>query len=133
MAAISAVLPFVAIDLFLIGIAIAAPAAALPAVVVLAAAGQVAGKLPIYYASRGLAALPGRHRARLDRVKAWIARWQNAPRGVLFASAVLGLPPFSLVATAAGLLGVGPRTFAALVFVGRGLRFAAIVAIVLAT
>jgi membrane protein YqaA with SNARE-associated domain len=129
-AAISSVLPFVAIDLFLVGIALVAPAAGLPLVVLLAAAGQVAGKLPIYYACRGVAALPGRHRARLDRVKAWIARWESAPRSILLTSAVLGLPPFSIVATAAGVLGIGPRTFSALVFLGRGLRFAALVAIV---
>ncbi|CAN5836784.1 membrane protein [soil metagenome] len=128
-AAISSVLPFVAIDVFLVGIALVAPVAALPFVVMLAAAGQVAGKLPIYFASLGIAALPGPHRARLDRVRRWLARWEHAPRSVLLASAVLGLPPFSLVATAAGVLGIGPRPFAALVFVGRGLRFAVIVAI----
>jgi len=129
-AAISSVIPFVAIDVVLVGIALAAPAAALPLVVALAAAGQVVGKLPIYAATRGVAAMRGRHRARIERMRAWLTRWERAPRTVLMASAVLGLPPFSLVATAAGVLGIGPRTFASIVFVGRGLRFAAIVGIV---
>lgn len=128
-AAISAVIPLVAIDVFLVAVALIAPAAALPLVVVLAAAGQLAGKLPIYWACRGVAALPGKHRARLDRVRAWLARWDRAPRAVLLASAVLGLPPFSIISTAAGVLGVDAKTFSALVLVGRGLRFAAIVAI----
>lgn len=128
-AAVSAVIPFVAIDVFLVGVALMAPAAALPLVVALAAAGQLAGKLPIYWACRGVAALPGRHRARLERVRAWVARWDRAPRGVLLASAVLGLPPFSVISTAAGVLGVEALTFSALVLLGRGLRFAAIVAI----
>jgi membrane protein YqaA with SNARE-associated domain len=128
-AAISSILPFVAIDVFLVGVVVMVPGAALPLVVVLAAAGQLAGKLPIYAASRGIAAIPGRHRETLDRVRRWIARWENAPHGVLFASAILGLPPFSILATAAGLLGVKTRAFCAIVFVGRGLRFAVLVAI----
>jgi membrane protein YqaA with SNARE-associated domain len=121
-AAISSVLPFVAIDVFLVGIVLYAPPAALPLVVVLAAAGQVVGKLPIYAASR----VAG---ARLDRVRRWIARWQHTPRLLLFASAVFGLPPFSIISTAAGVLGVDARTFVLLVFVGRLLRFALVVAI----
>ncbi|MBL0212352.1 MAG: hypothetical protein IPQ07_00440 [Myxococcales bacterium] len=129
-AAISSILPFVAIDVFLVGVALVAPPWALPAVVALAAAGQVVGKLPIYFASRGVAALNGPHRARLERVRRWIARWAHAPRTLLFASAVLGIPPFSIVATAAGVLGIGTRAFAVLVFTGRGLRFAALVAVV---
>lgn len=121
-AAISSVLPFVAIDVFLVGLVLYAPPAALPLVVLLAAAGQVAGKLPIYAASR----VAG---ARLDRVRRWIARWRHTPRLLLVTSAVLGLPPFSIISTAAGVLGVTLRTFVVLVFVGRLLRFAVLVAI----
>lgn len=124
-AAISSVLPFVAIDVFLVGVALYAPSAALPLVILLAAAGQVAGKLPIYAASR----LAG---ARADRLRRWLARWQRTPRSILFASALLGLPPFSIISTAAGVLGIEARTFALLVFAGRALRFAVLVAIAIA-
>lgn len=121
-AAISSVLPFVAIDVFVVGVALYAPGAVLPLVVLLAAAGQLAGKLPIFAASRAAG-------TRWERLRGWLARWQRAPRLVLFASAVLGLPPFSLISTAAGLLGIRTRTFAVLVFLGRALRFAVLVAI----
>ncbi len=121
-AAISSVLPFVAIDVFLVGIVLYAPAAALPLVVVLAAAGQVVGKLPIYAASR----VAG---ARLERLRRWLGRWHRTPRLLLFASAVLGLPPFSIISTAAGILEIDARTFVGLVFTGRLLRFCAVVAI----
>ena len=131
-AAVSSVFPLVAIEVFLVGAALAlAPAVApLPALVLLAAAGQVAGKLPIYYASRGAAALPGRHRARLERMRAWIRRIERrrSKTLVLASSAVLGLPPFSLAATAAGTLAVPLRTFCAVIFAGRALRFATLVA-----
>jgi membrane protein YqaA with SNARE-associated domain len=128
-AAVSSVFPLVAIEVFLVGAALAlAPATApLPALVLLAAAGQVAGKLPIYYAARGAAALPGRHRARLARVRAWIDR-RRGKTLVLASSAVLGLPPFSLAATAAGALAIPLGTFCAVIFSGRALRFAALVA-----
>ena len=130
-AALSSVIPLVAIEVFLVGVAVAiAPAVApLPALVLLAAAGQLAGKLPIYYASRGLAGLAARsgpHRARLDRIRAWADRRRSKPL-VLASSAVLGLPPFSLAATAAGALAVPLRTFCAVVLAGRALRFAVLV------
>lgn len=129
-AAISSVIPLIAIEVFLAGavLALEPPLAALPLLVLLAAAGQLAGKLPIYYATRSLADLSGRHRAWLDRMRAWTAR-RRSPSLILAASAVLGLPPFSLVATAAGPLAVPVRTFCAVVFAGRALRFAVIVTI----
>jgi membrane protein YqaA with SNARE-associated domain len=137
-AAVSSVIPIIAIEVFLVGAVLAlSPAIApLPALVLLAAAGQLAGKLPIYYATRGLAGMSSRHpgasaRAsaipRIERMRAWVAR-RRSPTLVLGASAVLGLPPFSIIATAAGALGIGARTFSAVVFAGRALRFAVIAA-----
>jgi membrane protein YqaA with SNARE-associated domain len=128
-AAISSVVPLVAIEVFLVGTTLAlAPATApLPALVLLAAAGQVAGKLPIYYAARGVARAPGPHRARLERVRAWAAR-RRGKILVLASSAALGLPPFSLAATVAGALAIPARTFCAVIFAGRALRFALLVA-----
>jgi membrane protein YqaA with SNARE-associated domain len=131
-AAVSSLVPLVAIEVFLVGITLAlAPSVApLPALVLLAAAGQVAGKLPIYYAARGAAGLSGRsgrHRARIARIRAWAAR-RRSKTLVLASSAALGLPPFSLVATAAGALAIPVRTFCAVIFAGRALRFAALAA-----
>ena len=127
--AISSVVPLVAIEVFVVGAALAlGPAPApLAAIVLLAAAGQLAGKLPIYYATRGAAGLAGRHRARLERARAWVAR-RRSKSLVLASSAVLGLPPFSLAATAAGALAVPVRTFSAVVLAGRALRFALLAA-----
>ena len=129
--AISSVVPLVSIDVFLVGITFAAGlsgAVPIALVVILAAAGQLAGKLPIYVATRGVVALPGPHRARIARLRARLARWQRAPHLVLATSAVVGLPPFSLVATAAGALAIGVRPFCLVVFAGRGLRFTLVIA-----
>ena len=128
-AAISSVIPLVSIDVFLVGLVLATSGLAAPLIVACAAAGQLVGKLPIYYATRGALAIPGRHRERVDRMRARIARWQRAPLALLATSAVVGLPPFSVVATAAGALAIGVRDFCVVVFAGRAARFAIVVAI----
>jgi hypothetical protein len=117
-AAISSVVPIVAIDVFLVAVAVMSPGAALPLIVALAALGQLAGKLPIYGASRVVVG---------DRLRAWIVRWERMPHLVLVFGTVIG--PFSLVATAAAVLGVRVRAFSAIVLGGRALRFAALVMI----
>ncbi|MBS1120468.1 MAG: hypothetical protein H6Q90_2696 [Deltaproteobacteria bacterium] len=129
-AVVSSLVPLVSIDLFLIGITLAtgtAPGAGVP-IVLLAAAGQVVGKLPVYFAARGVTAISGRQRARIERVRAWVARWQRSRHVVLGSSAVLGLPPFSIISTAAGALAIELRIFCVIVFGGRALRFACVVA-----
>jgi membrane protein YqaA with SNARE-associated domain len=127
-AVISSLVPLVSIDLFLIGLTLATGTGAAIPIVLLAAAGQVVGKLPVYFAARGVTAVPGRQRARIERVRAWVARWQRSRHLVLGTSAVLGLPPFSIISTAAGALAIELRTFCVIVFGGRALRFACVIA-----
>jgi len=120
-AVVGSVIPIVSIELFLIGVAVTmGPAHAAP-LIAIAAIGQTAGKLPVYYASRGVAHLG---RGRLERVRAWAARWR--PDLLLATSSTLGLPPFSLLATAAGVLAIPVRRFCVVVALGRAARFAAI-------
>jgi membrane protein YqaA with SNARE-associated domain len=118
-AVVGAVVPIISIEVFLIAIAIAVgPADAVP-LVALAAVGQTLGKLPIYFGTRAIA-----DRAKLDRIRAWAARWR--PSLLLATSSTLGLPPFSMLATAAGVLAIPPRMFCSVVVVGRAVRFTAI-------
>ncbi|MCX5746078.1 MAG: hypothetical protein NT062_26675 [Proteobacteria bacterium] len=137
-AIVSGFVPLIAIDVLLVAIAVAssspsvgAPtspwAANLPVIVGLAALGTLLGKLPTYYAVRGLAAIPGKHQDRVERTRAWLARWKSSPRGLLVASSFLGLPPFSIVATVAGAFGIRTRPFCAIVLGGRLARFAIVV------
>jgi membrane protein YqaA with SNARE-associated domain len=129
-ALVGAVFPIISIEVFLIGVAVfVGPAEVLP-IVVLAAIGQVLGKVPIYGAARGLTGLTARspkQARRIERVRTWFARYH--PTKVLAASALVGIPPFSLAATAAGILGIQLRTFCVVVGVGRAARFAAIFAL----
>lgn len=120
-AAISSVFPLLLIEVFLIAVAGTAFA---PLLVICAAAGQLAGKLPIYAAARAAGTLQGP-----QRLRRWIERWSNTPHLVLAVSAIAGLPPFSLMATTAGLLSIRTRAFCAIVFSGRAVRFAIVLAI----
>jgi membrane protein YqaA with SNARE-associated domain len=139
--ALSSLIPFVVIDVFVVWVALRVGASpALIPLALLTACGQLAGKLPMYFAARGLTDLAARKttaasprtRARVDRVRRLLAKWNRRPHLVLFASAVLGLPPFSILATAAGSLGIRVRAFCALTITGRTLRFAAVLALALA-
>ncbi len=125
---ISGFVPLVTIDALLAGIALKTDAN-LPLVVLLATVATLASKLPTYFAVRGLVALPGKHRDRVERMRVWVGRWGKSPVLVLAASAFIGFPPFSLVASVAGAFGVRARTFSVVVFFGRLLRFSIVVAI----
>lgn len=119
-ALVGAIFPIVSIEVFLLGVAVVAGPGEGLLLVPLAAIGQLLGKLPIYGAARGVT----RRSTRIERLRTWFARYH--PTTILAASAVVGLPPFSLAATAAGVLGIPTRTFCVVVGCGRALRFAAI-------
>ncbi|NVB84409.1 MAG: hypothetical protein HOV81_38900 [Kofleriaceae bacterium] len=132
--ALSCIVPVISIEVFLVAIAIMQPGGPLSlwavlAIIMLATTGQVFGKLPVYYAVRGLAGRPGRHRKHVERVQRWMARLKAHPTVVLAASALLGLPPFSLASTAAGALDIPPRTFCVVIAVARAARFAILIAV----
>jgi membrane protein YqaA with SNARE-associated domain len=128
--AVSSVLPLVSIEIFLVTLTLA-NGASLPtaiAIVLLAAAGQLAGKLPMYAASRGLAGIERPHRHRIERLRRCLLRLRNTPHLALATSAVVGLPPFSVMATAAGAFAIRLPWFCTIVFAGRAARFALLIA-----
>lgn len=128
----SCFVPVISIEVFLVGLVVTrgpGGLAAAAALVALATLGQVLGKLPVYFATRGLTNLEGRHRRWLERLRHWMARLRCRPDTVLAASALLGVPPFAIASTAAGALDIPPARFSLIVGVGRALRFTALVAL----
>jgi membrane protein YqaA with SNARE-associated domain len=111
------------------------------AVVVIALAfGQTAGKLLLFEAARrGTGRLnrklarrnrSGRAQARVSRWAEPIRRWLSSRRTGLptvFVSAAVGVPPLALVSLAAGTSDLRCWEFATACFVGRLVRFAALV------
>lgn len=128
---VSGLVPIINAELWLIAVTLSvATVAPLPAVVVLAAAGQMVAKMLLYFAARGALDLPtGRYHAKIIKAREKIAQWRRKRLTVLWASATIGLPPFYVVALLAGALEVGFRTFCFVGTVGRALRFGAVVVI----
>jgi len=127
---ISALFPPVNIEVFLFGLAAVARPALLPAVVLSAALGQMAGKIGFYFAGRGFMKLPlGRYQAKFDE---WSIRLGNSKRGVdmvMFSSSLWGVPPFLVVPYLAGLFKLSFRRFLVLGMVGRLIRFSVVVSV----
>jgi membrane protein YqaA with SNARE-associated domain len=127
--AISSIVPIISIEVFLVGVTLArGPGDAIP-LIFLATLGQVAGKLPVFFGSRAVADLPGRHQKWLARIRAWNARLGGRSYLLLATSAVVGLPPFSVISTAAGALAIPLRAFCIVIAAGRTLRFALLIAL----
>src|SRR5262245_50439856 len=125
MAIVSALLPWVNAEVLTLS---ASPFATsrweLSGIVLAVALGQMTGKSVTYWLSRS-AAVSGT--SRLQRsVERWGARVQHRPcyaMSLMFLSAVFGIPPFYVVAVAAGALRFAFGPFLAVGTVGRLLHF----------
>jgi membrane protein YqaA with SNARE-associated domain len=69
----------------------------------------------------------GRFSAKLEATLARAHSCRGANSAVLFASASTGFPPFYVMSVASGALNVGFKRFVILGFLGRTLRFTALV------
>lgn len=128
---LAGLVPVINAELWLLAVTLmVASPAPLPAVVLLAAAGQMAGKVLLYFAALGALNMPtGRYKAKVDKARAKIQRWKGRPKWVLWASSVTGLPPFYVISLLAGALEIRLRTFCLIGMTGRTLRFGTLVAL----
>jgi len=119
-------LPFVNVELYLVAVALAQPHTAALPLVVAAALGQTVAKMVLYGVGLGALRLPFFTGANGEKTRTRLARSAFGPRTVVFASALLGVPPFYAVSVAAGALRLGLLPFTLLGLAGRLLRFAAV-------
>lgn len=123
--------PLLNVEAYLLSVSALSPRASVWGVALAAALGQMAAKSVLYLAGRGLLRLPLPVRW-ADRVAAAAARLSRAESGtatVVWASAVVGIPPFYAISVAAGALRVRFPFFFGAGLVGRFARFAAVFAI----
>jgi membrane protein YqaA with SNARE-associated domain len=129
---LAGLIPFINAEVWLLLVVttmIASPAP-LPAVVVLAAAGQMVAKVLLFYAARGAIAVPtGRYKVAIEKARTKVEAWRGKPKWVLWASSTLGLPPFYVISLLAGVLDIRLRTFCMIGMAGRVMRFGVIVAL----
>jgi membrane protein YqaA with SNARE-associated domain len=131
-AMLAAIVPFVTVEVFLVGVIRFAVdrASQLAWLVILAAVGQMLAKIGFYYAGRGLLELPrGRFRDRLEKARAKLESWRARPRLIYGVSSLVGLPPFYLTVLAAAAMHIQFRAFLAIGLAGRMTRFAVIAAL----
>lgn len=128
LAFVSAIVPWVNAEVLVLTLpAVAHSRAGLAGLVLLVAAGQMAGKCIVYFAgSRGARIGSGRL---ADRVTTWQARASASPRhaiALVAISSTVGLPPFYVMSAIAGAVRVNFAWFLAAGTLGRLVRFGAI-------
>jgi membrane protein YqaA with SNARE-associated domain len=129
-AAASAVIPVITIELYLLGAAALAPASMAVPLVLAASIGQLIGKVCVYFAATGALKLPGKRlRGALEGMNTTLRDRPRMGNALVFASAAVGLPPFFVVTVAAGAARMSLPAFVVFGFLGRVVRFAAIVAL----
>ena len=123
--AISALVPLLNAELFILYLGSTASPSQFPALILLAALGQMSSKIVLYHAGRGVLKLPlGRGQAKIDALRARLSKKGGATGGVAFLSALTGFPSFYAMSVMAGVLGWPLYRYLALGVVGRSLRFA---------
>lgn len=132
-AALSGVVPLINAEIYLVAVALAMKSVPLAIILgVIVALGQMVAKIGIYQASKGLTTKSSpKIQAKLDKAHAVMAKWKDKPMLLIFVSAVVGLPPFFLVAIVAGMLRMNFKKFMILGFIGRTIRFVSIALIAL--
>ncbi|MFC4560251.1 VTT domain-containing protein [Nocardiopsis mangrovi] len=131
-ALVSALLPFLNIELYLLGAASISSGPVLTAMALAAGAGQTLGKVAYYYLGRGVLDLPWLRR-RADKTGKWGDRvadlrakaegrpWWTA--GLVAVSSFASIPPFMVVCVLAGTVRMPLWAFAAVTMATRSARF----------
>ncbi|HEX6560079.1 MAG TPA: hypothetical protein VF021_11470 [Longimicrobiales bacterium] len=126
---VGSLVPLVNTEVVVLAAAAAAPRSLLIPLVLVAAGTQMLAKALLYAAGAGLLRLPaGRLSRRLQPAVERASQLKGTSNTVLFVSATTGLPPFYLMSIAAGVLHLKFRKFMVIGFIGRVLRFSAVIA-----
>lgn len=125
LAFVSAVLPWVNAELLVLSLpAVAGSNGELATLVLLATAGQMAGKCIIYWVARRAGTVPsGRLLATLERWRERAAAKPSSPVMIVAASSIVGIPPFYVMSAVAGALRVNFWSFFVAGTCGRLIRF----------
>lgn len=124
----SAVVPWVNAELVVLSLPLVAHSRAeLAALVLVAAAGQMAGKCLVYWAGRKGAERQSPRMARgVDRWRERFAARPWAPLGFVLLSSAIGVPPFYVISLLAGAMRVDFARYVVVGTAGRLIRFGAI-------
>lgn len=121
---VSGLVPVVNIEAYLVSVALFAPQAGFP-VVLIATLGQMIAKYVLYVSGRdGLRPRAGRHAERLERAGTQLREHRLGTFTVVALSALLGVPPFYAISIMAGVLRLPLPRFMVVAGLCRVVRFA---------
>ncbi|RCW39744.1 membrane protein YqaA with SNARE-associated domain [Halopolyspora algeriensis] len=136
---LSALLPLISIELFLVGAVLKGPELPWWLLALVVTVGQIGGKLLHYFAARGVLRLPrllrrtserkshGRWSRRLKRFRERCHRRPVWTNGMLLFSAATSLPPYAATAVTAGWARIPLPAFILTGLAGRFARFTALI------
>jgi membrane protein YqaA with SNARE-associated domain len=147
----SALMPLVSIEVFVLGLTMRHPEVPWAAIGAVVAVGQLAGKMPYFYAARGTLKLPAflhrtpkpvdpdkppgwwtrfktRWHPTLDRLRDRCHRHPKWMIGTTAVSAFVGIPPFMAITVLAGLAGLSLAWFVGTSVPGRFARYCVLAA-----
>lgn len=123
---VSGLVPLVNIEAYLVSVALFAPQAGWP-VVLIATLGQMAAKYVLYVSGRdGLRPRAARYGPRLERAGTQLREHRLGTFSVVAMSALLGVPPFYAVSVMAGVLRLPLPRFMLVAGLCRVVRFAVV-------
>lgn len=126
----SAIIPVINIELYLIGAAALAPKGMAVPLVLAATVGQMVGKVVMYFAATGAVKLPGKRlQVALEGMNTALRNRPRSSGALIFASAAAGVPPFFVMAVAAGAARMNLVSFVVFGTLGRLVRFSVCVAL----
>ncbi|CAM4053899.1 hypothetical protein GCM10009799_28430 [Nocardiopsis rhodophaea] len=129
---VSALLPFLNVELYLLGAAALMGDGALFAMAVAAGLGQTLGKIVYYYLGKGVLTIPWLKRRSAtpsrwsERVAQWRAKAEGRPwwaAGLLGVSSFSSIPPFMVIAVLAGTVRMPLWSFVTVTMATRTARF----------
>lgn len=129
-AVLSALIPVINIELYLLGASALAPREMVIPLIVAGTLGQVIGKIALYYAGTGALKIPGKRlQGALQKMNTQMQERPHMGNALVFVSATAGLPPYYLVTLAAGAAKMNLPMFLVVSLVGRLIRFTIVVAV----
>ena len=125
---VTAVIPVVHVEAYLVVVATQVPSWQLPWLVVIAATAQVAGKVWLFQAGRDVTGrLFRKYAARREQLRERVAGGPVLRGALVSTSALIGLPPFYAVSVLAGSIGIPLPEFVLYGLLGRLVRFGVLV------
>lgn len=120
----SAVIPVFHAEAYLVGASLLAPPELRWPLVIAATAGQMLGKVGMYFGGRGALLIPGeRMKRRIEQATARYRDKKQVGNLLVFTSSSTGFPPFYIISIAAGMLKFPLVPFILFGFAGRFIRF----------